>query len=117
MFSWNIDLRTSDEHSIFDIITGKNINSTLDICRNRTIKIGNHVWIGAGVTILYNTEIGDGSIIGTRSLVKGKIPNNCIAAGVPARVIRRNVAWSRKNMAEDILECGADYIHMTEEND
>ena len=65
--------------------------------------------------ILYNTEIGDGSIIGAMSLVKGKIPNNCIAAGNPAKVIKRNVAWSRNEGADNIIDCGEDYINYTEE--
>lgn len=54
---------------------------------------------------MYNLKIDDGSIIGARSLVKSKIPNNCIAVGVPARVVRRNVAWCRNDHALDIDEC------------
>lgn len=48
-------------------------------------------------------------------MVKGKISNNCIAVGIPAKVIKRNVAWCCKNDTENILECGQDYIHLTEE--
>lgn len=112
--SHGIVMRTNDSHTIFDLETGKNINSTEEICRNRRIQIGNHVWIGQDVFILYNSKIEDGSIIGARSLVKSKIPNNCIAAGVPARVIRRNVAWSRNNNALDWeAECDEKYWRRT----
>lgn len=55
------------------------------------------------------------SIIGAMSLVKSTIPNNCIAAGIPARVIKKNIAWSRMDGAEDIIECGQEYIHCTKE--
>lgn len=113
MFSYGIYIFTNDGHSIFDVKTGKNINSTYEISRKRNIIIGNHVWVGMGTNILGNAEIGDGSIIGASSLAKGKIPNNCIAAGTPAKVIRTDVAWSRKNMAEDMAECGEEYIHLT----
>ena len=65
------------------------------------------------VILLYGTEISDGSIVGARSLVKANIPNNCIAAGAPARVIRKDVAWSRNNSATDIEECNG-YIDYTE---
>jgi len=58
--------------------------------------IGNHVWVGERAEILYNTQIGDGSIIGAMRLVKSEIANNCIATGVPARVVRKNVSWCRK---------------------
>lgn len=114
IFSYDILLRSQDGHSIFDVRTGENINSTPEINQNRKIVIGNHVWVGMRATILYNTEIGDGSIIGAGSLVKGKIPNNCIAAGVPARVVRRDVAWSRNNCSDNILDCGEEYIHLTD---
>lgn len=115
MFSRNIFMGSNDAHSIFDVETGNNINSTHDIAKGRSIVIGNHVWGGNYSCILYHTQIGDGSIIGAMSLVKGKIPNNCTAAGNPARVIRKNIAWSRENGAEDIGECGREYVRYTEE--
>lgn len=115
MFSSNIVLQSNDGYSIFDVLTGENINSTLDIRKRRKIEIGNHVWVGMRAAILYNTTVGDGSIIGAMSMVKCKIPNNCIAAGVPARIVRRNIAWCGENGSGNIIECGKDYIHLTEE--
>ena len=115
MFSYDISMRSNDGHSIFDIETGKNINSSYDICKSRKVIIGDRVWIGERCSILYNTRIGDGSIIGAMSLVKGKIPNNCIAAGIPAKVIRKNIVWCRKYGVDDIMECGQQYIRLTEE--
>lgn len=116
MFSYDISMRSNDGHSIFDVESGKNINSTYDISRKRRIVIGNHVWIGEGTRVLYHTKIGDGSIIGAMSLVKNKIPNNCIAVGIPAKVIRKNIAWSREDREKNIAGCGREYIHNTEEN-
>ena len=50
----------------------------------------NHnVWMGAGRTVLAGAEIGDNSVIAAGSVVKGKIPPNVVAAGVPCRVLRR----------------------------
>lgn len=117
MFSFDIILMSNDgSHSIFDVETGKNINSTDEIRKKRKIIIGNHVWVGIRATILYNTEVGDGSIIGAESLVKSKIPNNCIAAGNPAKVVKRNIAWSRTESEQDIAQCGEAYVHLTEDN-
>lgn len=113
MLSSHVSMRSHDAHSIFDIETGKNINSTCDIRKKRKIYIGNHVWIGENAYILYNTQIGDGSIIGAMSLVKSKIPNNCIAAGVPARLVKKNIAWCTEDGAEDMVECGSEYINYT----
>lgn len=46
------------------------------------------VWIGDKVTILPNVTIGRNSIIGANALVSKDIPANCVAGGVPARVIK-----------------------------
>ncbi len=53
------------------------------------IKIGNDCWVGANTVILDGACIGDGSIIGAGAVVRGVIPPNSIAVGVPARVVRR----------------------------
>jgi acetyltransferase-like isoleucine patch superfamily enzyme len=51
------------------------------------IKIGEDVWIGGHVNILAGVSIGDGAVIGAKSVVTKDIPSNAIAVGVPARVI------------------------------
>lgn len=56
--------------------------------KNNFIEIGNDVWIGCGTTILPGAKIGSGSIIGANSLVTGEIPENVIAYGSPAKVIK-----------------------------
>ena len=52
------------------------------------IKIGNNVWIGGSVTILSGVTIGSNVVIGAGAIVKKDIPDNCVVAGVPAKVIR-----------------------------
>ena len=51
--------------------------------------VGNDVWIGQNATILPGVHIGDGAIIGLNSVVSSNIPPYTIAAGNPARVIRK----------------------------
>jgi acetyltransferase-like isoleucine patch superfamily enzyme len=62
------------------------------------VTIGNNVWLGDGVAILAGAHIGDGAIIGANSVVNGIIPPNTIAAGAPARVVRRwnGTEWARE---------------------
>jgi lipopolysaccharide O-acetyltransferase len=50
--------------------------------------IGNNVWVGDNVNIVAPVKIGDGSIIGANSVVRGDIPSNAIVAGSPARIIK-----------------------------
>ncbi len=57
------------------------------------IVIGNKVWIGTNVTVLKGVKIGDGCVIAAGSLVTKDVPANCLAAGVPAKVIKKNVTW------------------------
>ena len=52
------------------------------------VVVGNAVHIGSNCTIRQKVKIGDYSLIGMGSLVLGDIPENCIAAGVPAKVIK-----------------------------
>lgn len=52
------------------------------------IHIGDGSWIGANVTILPNVNIGKGCIIAAGSLVNKDCQDNCIYAGVPAKLIR-----------------------------
>lgn len=53
------------------------------------ILIGDNVWLGAKVTITRGVTIGDNVVVGANSVVTHDIPSNVVAAGVPARVIRR----------------------------
>lgn len=43
-----------------------------------SVRIGNNVWIGAGVIVLPNSVIGDNCVIGAGSIVNGVIPNDTI---------------------------------------
>ncbi len=60
---------------------------------SQPVKIGNHVWLCEGCTIMPGAKIGDGAIIGAGSVVYGKIPPNCLASGNPARVIQTETYW------------------------
>lgn len=51
------------------------------------VKIGNNVFIGMKSTILKGVHIGNNVIIGANSLVNKDIPDNCVVAGNPARVV------------------------------
>ena len=57
----------------------------------KPIKVGNNVWIGTGAIVLPGVTIGDNSVIGAGAVVTHDIPADCVAAGVPARVVRSNI--------------------------
>lgn len=53
------------------------------------IVIGNDVWIAAQCSVLKGAIIKDGAVIGAQSLVNSIIPENSIAVGTPAKVIKQ----------------------------
>ena len=55
----------------------------------RRVTIGNDVWIGTRVIIMPGVRLGDGCVVGAGSVVTRDIPPMAIAAGSPARVIRK----------------------------
>lgn len=92
MFSFDIDIRTGDSHSIIELDSGDRINYAEDV------KIGSHVWLGAHVQILKGVSIGDDCVVGTGAVVTNDIPANSIAVGIPARVSRSGVTWHREKV-------------------
>lgn len=51
--------------------------------------LGRNVWVGAHATILPGVTIGDNSVVAAGAVVTKDVPANCVAAGVPASVVKR----------------------------
>lgn len=68
---------------------------------SKTVKICENVWIGENAIILPGVEIGKNSIIGAGSVVTKNVPENCIVAGNPAKIIKKynfgNKKWEKVN--------------------
>jgi acetyltransferase-like isoleucine patch superfamily enzyme len=52
-------------------------------------RIGDNVWCGANVVVTSGVTVGERSVIGANSVVTEDIPPYSIAAGAPAKVLRR----------------------------
>ena len=59
------------------------------------VTIGNNVWIGGNVVILPGVVIGNNVVIGAGSVVTKDIPDNMIAFGNPARIVREIIDEDR----------------------
>lgn len=99
MFSRDIMLYASGAHGLYNSADGKRRGSS-------SIKIADRVWIGQGARVLSGARVGPGSVIGSYSVLAGKIPNNCAAAGNPCRVTSRDIFWTTESIE------GNYFIHM-----
>lgn len=82
-----VRILTSDMHALIDATSGNIINPA------KSVHIDPHVWLAENSTVLKGCRIGFGSVLGLGSILTKGIPARCIAAGVPARVIRENTTW------------------------
>lgn len=53
------------------------------------VEIGDNCWLGAKVTILDGTKIGNGCVVAAGAVVRGVFPDNVIIGGVPAKILRK----------------------------
>lgn len=102
--AWDIMLYDHDSHSIFweyrqndnkkcytDYMThNKNnvVNKDWSYVKSAPIKICDKVWIGFGVTILKGVTIGDGAVVGAKSVITRDVPAWVVVAGNPAKIIK-----------------------------
>ena len=81
---------TDDMHRLEDLATGARLNAY-----GAHVRLGPHVWLGRDAIVSGHVEIGEGAVVGMRSLVRNqKVPAHTAVAGTPARVIREGVTWS-----------------------
>lgn len=84
MIAENVSIRDTD-HSFSDL----NIPMIRQKITTKPVKIEDDVWIGFGVAITKGVTISRGSVVGANSVVTHDIPPYAIAAGVPARIIKK----------------------------
>jgi acetyltransferase-like isoleucine patch superfamily enzyme len=87
LFASGTSLSVSDVHKILDLTSGERINPPQDVI------VGDQVWLADGVRLMKGSSVGSGSVIGAGSIVTGAIPPNSLAVGIPAKVIKSNIAW------------------------
>lgn len=89
MMGKDVKLLSGAAHSLFDLNRRENINMD----ENTHVTIGDHVWLGMGSSVIYNSDIGDHSVLGADCVAKGTYPPHTALAGNIARVVRENIDW------------------------
>jgi acetyltransferase-like isoleucine patch superfamily enzyme len=91
MFSYDIVIRNSDAHPVFDGKTDRQINGP-----HGAVHIEPHVWIGERSNILKDTTVGACSIIALGSTVTRDAPRFSVIKGAPAEAaVQENSYWAR----------------------
>lgn len=67
----------------------------------KAVTIGDNVWLGGNTVVCPGVHIGSNSVIGAGSVVTRDIPDWCIAAGNPCRVLRKITEADRKSLFHD----------------
>lgn len=64
-------------------------DQSIDMTHENKVVVGSDTWIGTKVSIIGNVRIGHHCVIGANSVVSKDIPDYCVAAGIPARIIKQ----------------------------
>lgn len=103
LMSWGILIRVGDWHTIYDIETQQILNP------NKNVIIGNHVWCGSESSLSKGAVVPDNCIVGAKTLVtKAFSEPNCILAGIPARIVKRNIGWNEHSPYQSMLRANQD---------
>lgn len=102
MFSWDINFWIGYSHSIINL-------ESFEIQKEESniLNIADNVWLGHGVTITKPINISQGSIVATKSILTKSIKQeNCLIAGMPAKIVKKNVTWfyPQPNWYENIIK-------------
>ena len=97
-----LDSRYFTMNSNSVMIAAKRITLGNDVMMARNVvvydSLGDHVWLGANVTVLKGSRIGSGSVVGADALVSGTVPENVIYNIERTERIKENAGgWSRKS--------------------
>lgn len=90
LIGWNCEFMDGDAHKVFRIDSDGKERLNID----KSIKIGNHVWVASGVRVLKGSSTGNNTIIASGSiLTKPFTDNNVVIGGNPARILKKDVDW------------------------
>lgn len=96
MLSNGVFVRTDDGHSVFDRTSQERLGLPAPIVINA------HVWIGNGAIVKKGVTIGKGAIVGQNAMAVGQLEPYSSYGGIPCRLIKTNIIWSRTRTYDDI---------------
>ncbi|MDB6067801.1 MAG: hypothetical protein JWR26_4009 [Pedosphaera sp.] len=89
MDTYRVPLNSRARRRELELVPGRRLRLASAKVPARPIRIERNVWIGFDACVLPGVTIGEGSVVGARSVVTENVPPHTIVAGNPARIIRR----------------------------
>lgn len=93
---WSIDIGDDIQTGPYVYITDQNHSyAELDVPvglqwpLEASVRIGSGSWLGAHAVVLPGADIGRNVVVAAGAVVRGHVPDHCVVAGVPARIVRR----------------------------
>ena len=87
--SWNCTIIDNDMHQL---VVDEEAGETAGKKPNHVV-LEDHVWLGAGVTVLKGVTIGHDAVVAAGAIVTKDVPPLTLVAGVPARPVRQLRGW------------------------
>lgn len=92
----SLSIRIGDHTQIAEFVSIRDSDHGMELGKTiaeqplncEAVIIGRDVWIARGVAVLKGSVIEDGAVIGANAVVRGLIPKNSIAVGIPAKGIK-----------------------------
>ena len=97
LISYGVHVLTSDSHGVIDLRATPPRQTNFP----QSIFIGPHVWLSANCIVQKGVTIGPGAIIATGAVVARDVASDSLAGGLPARIIRENVTWTREVLPDE----------------
>lgn len=92
MISGDVEINSAEQHALVDLCG----DEPRIMPRRRSLRLGDHVWVGQRVLLVGDCQVGAGSVIGAGTVAAGRYPNDCVIVGNPAAIRKHNVTWSRR---------------------
>lgn len=97
MASRDVMVMAATHHGIVDLSGA----APVPVSERPEIVVGDHVWLGFRSTVVGSCQIGHGAVLGAGAVAAGRYDPATTIVGNPARVVRRDVTWSR---VPDVLD-------------
>lgn len=100
MDTYRVPMKSRDRRKELELVCTRELRLASAAVETKPIRIERCVWIGFDACVLPGVTIGEGSIVGARSVVTESVPAFTIVGGNPARVIRKISADERRAYRE-----------------